>query len=414
MTPPAGASTTVGEDFDISGCTGSGTPKSYLQVQTQSAGNAYEVPFDGVITSWSGTNGLWDHAGLRVVRLGTGTNFTVIGADAQKPDGAVNLVRIPVRQRDVLGLYFSGSQGCIGSNSAGAGYVTRQTVADPPLGGTGSFDSVNDKPGFRMGVTAQIERDADGDGYGDETQDLCPTVASTQGPCPLPTVLGQTFAPAPLGSGSPGGNSYVVTSSPGVVSAAPANGVVTSWSYLAGSDTDGSIKLKMMRPEGGSSYRPIGESAKQTPVANTMNTFPVRIPVQQGDRLGGWTDNIGIVSSVSPPNSLGTIVGDPAIGVSTTYPPTNRRLAISAALEADRDGDGYGDTSQDLCPTDATTQGACRTDPPVDQACEKARKKLEKAKAKLKRLKQKDAAAKKVKAAKKKVKKVKVKVKKAC
>jgi len=38
--------------------------------------------------------------------------------------------------------------------------------------------------GYRLDVSAQLEPDDDGDGFGDETQDQCPTSASTQGPCP--------------------------------------------------------------------------------------------------------------------------------------------------------------------------------------------------------------------------------------
>jgi hypothetical protein len=92
-------------------------------------------------------------------------------------------------------------------------------------------------------------------------------------------------------------------------------------------------------------------------------------------------------------------------------------LDVSAVLEADADADGYGDTTQDLCPSDVTTQGQCRTtEPPPagNEACEKARKKLDKAKAKLKKLKRDDATAKRIKAAKKKVKKAKAGVRKAC
>jgi hypothetical protein len=42
-------------------------------------------------------------------------------------------------------------------------------------------------------VSGTIEADSDGDGYGDETQDLCPTNASTHGACPAPV----TSTPAP-------------------------------------------------------------------------------------------------------------------------------------------------------------------------------------------------------------------------
>jgi hypothetical protein len=187
-TPQAVASTTIGDDFASGGCTGSGTPFTRLRAQTSSPGNLYEAPFDGVITSWTGTNGMWDHAALRVVRLGSGTSFSVVGADAQRLDDAINLVRIPVRQRDVIGLYYDGTLGCKGSN-VGGGYATRDSLADVSPGSSGSFDPGNDFPGYKISVAAQLERDADGDGYGDETQDLCPSDVSTQGLCPVPDML---------------------------------------------------------------------------------------------------------------------------------------------------------------------------------------------------------------------------------
>jgi ribosomal protein S8E len=36
---------------------------------------------------------------------------------------------------------------------------------------------------------------------------------------------------------------------------------------------------------------------------------------------------------------------------------------LSAVLEPDADGDGYGDVTQDLCPTNAATHDACPTQP---------------------------------------------------
>ena len=38
--------------------------------------------------------------------------------------------------------------------------------------------------GYEVTIQYTIEPDADHDGYGDETQDLCPTDATTHGPCP--------------------------------------------------------------------------------------------------------------------------------------------------------------------------------------------------------------------------------------
>jgi hypothetical protein len=50
------------------------------------------------------------------------------------------------------------------------------------VGSTAPFAS--DFP-YLVPVTALIEPDADGDGYGDETQDKCPQAASVQAECPV-------------------------------------------------------------------------------------------------------------------------------------------------------------------------------------------------------------------------------------
>jgi hypothetical protein len=52
--------------------------------------------------------------------------------------------------------------------------------------------------------------------------------------------------------------------------------------------------------------------------------------------------------------STATLVGSPAV---------DRRLNLTATVETDADGDGFGDDSQDLCPANATTQGACPSAP---------------------------------------------------
>jgi hypothetical protein len=63
-----------------------------------------------------------------------------------------------------------------------------------------------------------------------------------------------------------------------------------------------------------------------------------------------------------PQNSIAFFEGDLAAGSAATFNPSTsvgRRTDVSAVLEADVDGDGYGDTSQDACPTDASTAGPC-------------------------------------------------------
>lgn len=183
--PTAGASQTVGEDFVVSGgaC---GTPLSnpYMAVQTGSPGNSYAAPFDGVLTSWKAETNAWGTATLKVVRLGSGTSFTVLAQDGPRASGPTSYpIRVPVRQGDVLGLFFPAQTQCPGGDSAPSTYSYGTVVGDVAPG-PGSFGLTAQS--FKFPVTAQIEHDADGDGYGDETQDGCPTDATTQGPCPVP------------------------------------------------------------------------------------------------------------------------------------------------------------------------------------------------------------------------------------
>jgi hypothetical protein len=68
-------------------------------------------------------------------------------------------------------------------------------VYSPPLvDGSGARGST--EPTGELLVAATIEPDADGDGFGDETQDQCSTQATTQGPCDItaPAVKGLKVA----------------------------------------------------------------------------------------------------------------------------------------------------------------------------------------------------------------------------
>jgi hypothetical protein len=179
----AGASVTVGEDFGSGEGSGCDTPSTSLEIQTQSAGNSYAAPFDGVFTSWSASAAGWNSGTLKVARLGSGDTFTVIGQDGPRPsDGVAYPIRIPVRQGDVIGVFLSNQLGCWDRTNQ-IGYRLGYKATDVPAG-PGAFDSQS--AGYQVPVTAQIEHDVDNDGYGDETQDGCPTNASTQGSCPIP------------------------------------------------------------------------------------------------------------------------------------------------------------------------------------------------------------------------------------
>lgn len=140
--------------------------------------------------------------------------------------------------------------------------------------------------------------------------------------------------------------------------ATPSEGVITSWSFQA-STLAPQLKLKVARPEGGITYRTTAESAVVATVANTLNTLPVRIPVQAGDRIGFHQATDGQCARTEGGWAHLYYNADVLPGMHATYHSDGAQLDISAMLEPDADHDGYGDETQDQCPTYAATQGAC-------------------------------------------------------
>ena len=185
--------------------------------------------------------------------------------------------------------------------------------------------------------------------------------------------LGATFTPTTQCSSV---FTFIQASSTGDLYAAPSNGVITSWAHLAAANPP-ALRFKVVRPLGGGSYALVAESGSTPQSAGVLNRFPVRIPVQRGD-------TIGFFFAISPPTpaypcAMETgLAGDVARDINedvpfgaTSYPETlsELRLDVSAQLEPDADRDGFGDETQDQCPSDASTQRPCPpqiadTDPP--------------------------------------------------
>jgi hypothetical protein len=111
-----------------------------------------------------------------------GTGPTVTVQPTESPETPIQEVvgRLPVQQGQQLAVDITPSIGII-YNSDGS---ERSYLYAPPLvdgaGQRGSNEAVNE-----LLVAASIEPDADGDGFGDETQDRCASQALTQGDCDL-------------------------------------------------------------------------------------------------------------------------------------------------------------------------------------------------------------------------------------
>jgi hypothetical protein len=145
------------------------------------------VPSAGVITVWKVNVGpeesLYQQR-LRVYRETRVTPYeftTVIESEAENVALGPNSfsTRIPVKAGDRLGLFGPVQTFLCDHETAD---TAARFEAAAPVGTTNTFSFEND---IGVPVTAIVEPDADGDGYGDETQDGCPAAPTVQTSCPV-------------------------------------------------------------------------------------------------------------------------------------------------------------------------------------------------------------------------------------
>ena len=179
-----GTSTTIGQTDP--GATTCGPP--ITAVQATSAGPSYTVPSRGVITSWS-TKGNAGVGQARVVAFtAAGANWTLVGKSALTPV-AVNTLntfpaRVPVPAGAQLGIQITaGAMDCGFVTGVGTDLFQYSLTFNPDADTTLTPSNL---PNVHANISAVVESDADGDGYGDVTQDACPESALTQAACPAP------------------------------------------------------------------------------------------------------------------------------------------------------------------------------------------------------------------------------------
>ena len=183
-----------------------GCPSDYEAVQSSvGLGTAYDIPGPGVVTVWM-TNGHnpvvtegggtftdnGDSAALRVYRRVSGSNTLTPVAESSTQTLASGgpvafTTRIPVNGGELIGLRIAagggdGSSVCLQS----FGPDLNKVLTAAPAGPLNAERAMSVGNQFRVDVGVILEPDADRDGFGDETQDQCPTDADTQGDCPIP------------------------------------------------------------------------------------------------------------------------------------------------------------------------------------------------------------------------------------
>jgi uncharacterized repeat protein (TIGR01451 family) len=199
----AGAATTVGSDLSKpasdTACTGATC--TYFTGDAATGAPVAVAPFDGVVVRWQVKSGSTATAvKLRVLRpSGSGAYVSAAAGDPQALQIGTNVfpARVPVKTGDVIAMDGSSSTKVFASPVPTAAYYFQ------PLG-AGSFAQTPQKQTSReLLLSADIERDADGDGYGDETQDLCPTDETRHTACLSNVSVSMVPTPAPIAVGRP-------------------------------------------------------------------------------------------------------------------------------------------------------------------------------------------------------------------
>lgn len=182
--------TLFGSNFqtNLNGSGGSGFDALYIQRSIEGASTA--VPFDGVVVRWRVLSNHTDDFAARVVSPTSGSSFRVLASSATEhlavepspPIGRVATfdTRLPIPAGGYVGLATQSLDTPSLRSSAGSSLAKLHDGAD---------GTVYSEPGtisaFELAYDADVEPDADHDGYGDVTQDSCPEAISVHdGQCP--------------------------------------------------------------------------------------------------------------------------------------------------------------------------------------------------------------------------------------
>lgn len=164
-------------------------------------GADYVSPVSGVITQWSSAANATagrSHKLLIVRNDDADDDWDVIGRDTQARvlanPSALNIftgIHLRINAGDQLALYTPDGQPGGKSSATYNTAPTPEDVVRPVVGAepgatiaAGGISLLN----TRLNVAATVEPDADGDLFGDETQDGCPMNAAVQTACPAPPV----------------------------------------------------------------------------------------------------------------------------------------------------------------------------------------------------------------------------------
>jgi hypothetical protein len=185
-------------------------------------------------------------------------------------------------------------------------------------------------------------------------------------------VIGQTAPPQACGENE----GYTQKSLAAGASYSPsAYGVITSWTATALANSSGQLKLMVLEPTGGTSFKAVAKDTvvRTLTTQSALNIFTgMRLPIEPTQRLGLFAPDQDGAGNSAPcafvtGNSsdglgfTGLNTGEPPDNVPVDYPgnAAQNRLNAQAVVEPDTDRDVFGDESQDNCVGTPGTFNGC-------------------------------------------------------
>ena len=167
--------------------------------------------------------------------------------------------------------------------------------------------------------------------------------------------VGADLSQSPTGGGGtcPGGGAVcsvaLATLPDGSAPRVPMDGVIVSWRIRT--STSETLAPQAFHPVGDGTYTSGAVGTFGSVASGTSSPIAARLPVRAGDLIGVATQT-GVPGALLTTGS--TFEWDHTLAGSPSTPTTvTGALLVSAVVEADADGDGYGDETQDRCPLDA-------------------------------------------------------------
>lgn len=298
-----------------------------------------------------------------------------VGADAS---AGGHVTTIPTRRTISAGDQLA----LVNSNSDALMYFSQSAPADCAFssgsatpGTTATYQTVTCNHWIPL-VQGVVEPDADADGYGDETQDDCPTNASSQTDCPPAGTffVGDDMAGYPTWVNAGATVTRSINDDGTNYTGFPYSGILTSVQIRSAGGAGAGV-VNVLRNTSPVTSFPISflnvgpdipfSVAAAAPPGGAITTVATRQPVAIGDRFGLVNNSVAAqmffiasgagdcVYNGSPPHAAGAVLSYTNAGCN------NRIPLVRGVVEPDGDGDGYGDVSQDLCPADATAHDPC-------------------------------------------------------